>query len=73
MPTTKEIINDYIDLQVDLLLTDDNEEQLQEVDYQLITEKDEIKIWDKKYNNIVMEKRVFNIKSRVEEREDGNL
>jgi len=28
MPTTKEIIGDYIDLQVDLMLTEDNEEQL---------------------------------------------
>ena len=31
----------------------------------------EIKIWDKKYNNITMEKRVYNIETRVEEREDG--
>ena len=28
MPTTKEIIGDYIDLQVDLMLAEDNEEQL---------------------------------------------
>ena len=28
MPTTKEIIGNYIDLQVDLMLADDNEEQL---------------------------------------------
>ena len=32
--------------------------------------KNKIKIWDKKYNNS-MEKRIFNIESRVEKREDG--
>jgi len=35
-------------------------------------EKDVIeKIWDKKYNNLIMEKRLFNLESRVEQREDG--
>lgn len=29
-------------------------------------------IWDKKYNNITMEKRIFNIETRAEESEEGN-
>ena len=29
------------------------------------------KIWEQKYNNIDMEKRIFNLESRVEQREDG--
>ncbi len=47
-------------------------EETQEVDNQLFeTDNKEIKFWDKKYNNIDMEKRIFNIESRVEKREDG--
>ena len=30
-----------------------------------------IKIWDKKYNNTIMEKRLFNIENRFETKEDG--
>ena len=30
-----------------------------------------LKIWDKKFNNIIMEKRIFNIENRFEKREDG--
>ena len=29
------------------------------------------KIWEQKYNNIDMEKRIFNLESRIEKREDG--
>ena len=28
-------------------------------------------IWDKKYNNTIMEKRIFNIENRFETKEDG--
>ena len=31
----------------------------------------QINIWDKKYNNTIMEKRIFNLESRFETREDG--
>ena len=47
---------------------DEETEEPQDVDNQDI---EEIKVWDKKYNNIDMEKRIFNIESRVEKREDG--
>lgn len=30
-----------------------------------------LNIWDKKYNNTIMEKRIFNIENRFETREDG--
>jgi len=30
-----------------------------------------LKIWDKKYNNTIMEKRLFNIENRFETKEDG--
>jgi HK97 family phage prohead protease len=30
-----------------------------------------VKIWDKKFNNTIMEKRIFNIENRFEKREDG--
>lgn len=30
-----------------------------------------IKIWDKKFNNIIMEKRIYNLESRLEKRDDG--
>ena len=33
--------------------------------------KENIKIWEQKYNNIDMEKRIFNLESRIEKREDG--
>ena len=50
----------------------EDEEETQEIDNQIVeTETKEIKVWDKKYNNIDMEKRIFNIESRVEERENG--
>jgi len=34
-------------------------------------EKTKIKVWDKKYNNTIMEKRLFNIENRFETKEDG--
>ena len=50
----------------------EDEEETQEIDNQIVeTETKEIKVWDKKYNNVDMEKRIFNIESRVEERENG--
>ena len=33
--------------------------------------KIEIKVWDKKFNNTIMEKRIFNIENRFETKEDG--
>jgi len=30
-----------------------------------------VNVWDKKYNNTIMEKRIFNIENRFETREDG--
>ncbi len=33
--------------------------------------KREIKVWDKKFNNTIMEKRLFNIENRFETKEDG--
>jgi len=32
---------------------------------------EKLKIWDKKYNNTIMEKRLFNIENRFETKEDG--
>ena len=34
-------------------------------------EKTKIKVWDKKFNNTIMEKRLFNIENRFETKEDG--
>ena len=34
-------------------------------------EKTKTKIWDKKFNNTIMEKRIFNIENRFETKEDG--
>ena len=42
MATTKEMIDEYIDLEVDLLLTDDNEEQL-DIENKLTVVKNKIK------------------------------
>ena len=52
----------------DLEDEDYHDEEIEDTDNQDI---EEIKVWDKKYNNIDMEKRVFNIKSKIEKREDG--
>ena len=52
----------------------DNEDYYENEDDMKETDSDnqrDIKIWDKKYNNIVMEKRIYNIESRVEETSDG--
>ena len=46
--------------------TEETEENVEEN-----SQERNIKIWDKKYNNIIMEKRVYNIETRVEKREDG--
>jgi HK97 family phage prohead protease len=35
------------------------------------TKKPKIKVWDKKFNNTIMEKRLFNIENRFETKEDG--
>ena len=45
---------------------EDNKEYIEEE-----TKETEIKIWDKKFNNTIMEKRLFNIENRFEKREDG--
>ena len=52
----------------DLEDEDYHDEEIEDTDNQDI---EEIKVWDKKYNNIDMEKRVFNIKSKIEKRKDG--
>tara|TARA_R100001443_G_scaffold113687_2_gene128769 strand:- start:207 stop:1004 length:798 start_codon:yes stop_codon:yes gene_type:complete len=52
----------------------DNEDYYENEDDMKETDSDnqrDIKIWDKKFNNIDMEKRIYNIETRVEEREDG--
>ena len=53
----------------------EEEEELEEEEYELTPElidsQRDIKIWDKKYNNITMEKRIYNLESRIEKREDG--
>ena len=50
-------------------LEEDQEEY--ELTPELIDSQRDIKIWDKKYNNITMEKRIYNLESRIEKREDG--
>ena len=35
------------------------------------TKKPKIKVWDKKFNNTIMEKRIFNIENRFETKEDN--
>ncbi len=45
---------------------EDNKEYIEEE-----TKETEIKIWDKKFNNTIMEKRIFNIENRFETKEDG--
>ena len=47
------------------------EEEEYELTPELIDSQRDIKIWDKKYNNITMEKRIYNLESRIEKREDG--
>ena len=47
-----------------------HEEPEEEITEDVINEN-EIKVWDKKFNNIVMEKRIFNIENRFETKEDG--
>ena len=46
---------------------DDNEDY----DLEENQEKTKIKVWDKKFNNTIMEKRLFNIENRFETKEDG--
>ena len=50
---------------VEEIITEEPQEEIEE------DTQRKFKIWDKKYNNITMEKRVYNIETRVEEREDG--
>ena len=47
------------------------EEEEYQLTPELIDNQRDIKIWDKKYNNIIMEKRIYNLESRLEKREDG--
>ena len=50
------------------------EEEIEEEDEEItedVINENEIKVWDKKFNNIVMEKRIFNIENRFETKENG--
>ena len=47
-----------------------HEEPEEEITEDVINEN-EIKVWDKKFNNTTMEKRIFNIENRFETKEDG--
>jgi len=47
------------------------EEDNEDYDLEENEEKTKIKVWDKKFNNTIMEKRLFNIENRFEKREDG--
>ena len=50
---------------------EDNKDYYNETGKNLLTEKEgTFNIWDKKYNNIDMEKRIYNIETRVEQKED---
>ena len=50
-----------------------NEEEEIEEDEEVEEEDEEnsFRVWDKKFNNTIMEKRLFNIENRFEKREDG--
>ena len=47
------------------------EEDNEDYDLEENEEKTKTKIWDKKFNNTIMEKRIFNIENRFETKEDG--
>ena len=47
------------------------EEEVEEVEEEEEEEENNFRAWDKKYNNTVMEKRVFNIENKFETRENG--
>jgi len=52
----------------------DDEDYHEEIDEEItedIINENNTKIWDKKFNNIVMEKRIFNIENRFETKENG--
>ena len=50
------------------------EEEIEEIEEEEIEEEDQensFRVWDKKFNNTIMEKRLFNIENRFETKEDG--
>ena len=47
------------------------EEDNEDYDIEEETKKPKIKVWDKKFNNTIMEKRIFNIENRFETKEDN--
>ena len=49
---------------------EEEEEEDEEITEDVIDENN-TKIWDKKFNNTIMEKRIFNIENRFETKEDG--
>ena len=52
----------------------DDEDYHEEIDEEItedVINENTTKIWDKKFNNIVMEKRIFNIENRFETKENG--
>ncbi len=57
----------------------DDEDYHEEIDEEItedevtedVIDENNTKIWDKKFNNIVMEKRIFNIENRFETKENG--
>ena len=52
----------------------DEEDYDEEIDEEItedVINENNTKIWDKKFNNIVMEKRIFNIENRFETKENG--
>jgi len=51
-------------------MEDDVEDDVEDIEEE--DEQNKFRAWDKKFNNTVMEKRIFNIETRAEETEDGN-
>ena len=52
-------------------LDDEYDEEIDEEITEDVINENNTKIWDKKFNNIVMEKRIFNIENRFETKENG--
>ena len=74
IPNTFESDDDFIDrcMSDDIMVEDFNDEKQRLAVCNIQLEENRINIWDKKFNNIIMEKRIFNIDTRAEETEDGN-
>jgi len=72
-PEETEIVEDVDEEETEEEIEDDVD--VEEEGYKLTPELNEsqrsIKIWDKKYNNTTMEKRVYNLESRLEKRNNG--